>query len=86
MMNKINEKMLKDAVKQIDPLKLSKIKKSLESSSDFADMLRQLDPQKAQKTLNSFVPENSVSAEEISKLIAAIKQNPDMLKDLKNHL
>ncbi len=86
MINKITEKKLKDALNQIDPAKLSKIKQSLENDRDLSAMLGRLDVQKAQQKLNELNIGDSVSANNLSDMVNTLKNNPELIHQLKKNL
>lgn len=86
MMNSINEKKLKDAMKKIDPKKLSKIKNSLENTADLNDILNHFDPKKAEEKLNELHLGENISAKQLTEMVENIKNNPDFLRRLKKNL
>lgn len=86
MMNSSNEKKLKDAMKKIDPKKLSKIKNSLENTADLNDILNHFDPKKAQEKLNELHLGENISAKQLTEMVENIKNNPDFLRRLKKNL
>ena len=65
--------------------KLEELKKKAEQG-DLGDMLKSVDKEKAEKLLSQMGWSDMVKSSDISKALDAIKQNPELLQQLKKKL
>lgn len=82
MFDKQTEKKLQNALNHIDSQKITQIKKSLSADGDLGSLLGQFDAQKAQKALNAL----NLGDVNLNGVIKELKQNPDILNELKKNL
>lgn len=72
---------LNDALKNIDPEKLSQVKSAIEGK-DLSELLSGLDIKKAGDALKEF----NIDSSKLGGIISEIKKKPDILNEIKNKL
>lgn len=72
---------LNDALKSIDAESLNKVKETI-SGKDLGEILKGIDIKKASKALKDF----NIDAKELGGILSNIKNNPDVLNEVKNRL
>lgn len=82
MFDKKTENNIKKAIGSIDAEKIKNLKERLNTGADLNYMLRNLDVNKAQKKLS----ELNLGNIDLSSAIGELKNNPDLLNELKKKL
>lgn len=72
---------LNDALKNIDAESLNKVKEAI-SGKDLGEILKGIDIKKASKALKDF----NIDAKELGGILSNIKNNPEVLNEVKNKL
>lgn len=82
MFDKQMEKKLQKAMNNLDSTKIEQIKEKLNSSGDLSSVLGQLDIGKAQQKLS----EMNMGSIDLSSVIKELKNNPELLNEIKKKL
>lgn len=82
MFDKKTENNLKKTIGSIDADTIKNLKEKLNSGADLNSMLRNLDVNKAQQKLS----ELNMGNIDLSAVLGELKNNPDLLKELKKKL
>ncbi|MBQ4515308.1 MAG: hypothetical protein II978_00815 [Clostridia bacterium] len=82
MFDKKTENNLKKAIGSIDADKIKNLKEKLNQGSDLNSILSSLDVKKAQQKLS----ELNIGNVDLNAVLGELKNNPDLLKELKKKL
>lgn len=76
---------LETLLKSVNKEKLEELKKKAERG-ELADMLKTVDKEKAEKLFSQMHLEDAIKKADIAKVLDAVKQNPELLRELKKKL
>ena len=85
MFDKHLEKKLTQALKNIDPQKLSQVKNIL-SENDSSKILEKIDMKRAQEKLDELNLGGTGDSLDLGKLVGELKKDPSLLENLKKKL
>lgn len=76
---------LENILKSLNKEKVEALKKKAENGG-LSELMQSVDPEKAKKMIADMGLSEKVKDIDISKLIETVKQNPELLRNLKNKL